>query len=99
MREEPEETAASIETLDKGELRDRVSSRYLGHIRKEDIPRALEMAQDIEDPFRRDDSLEYVMGACLEKDPAAASKAIEEHETLSETAKWRLLKGGDYHSE
>ena len=94
MWQEPEETAAWIETLEKGELRDRITSHFVSHMREKDIARALEMAESLDDPYRRDDSLEYVMGAWLEEDPTAAREAIEAHETLSKTAKWRLLEGG-----
>ena len=54
------------------------------------------MASELSNPYRRDDSLEYVLGKWLAEDRAAAETAIRESEELSETARWRLLEGGDY---
>jgi len=99
IKEEPAAAAAWIETLEQGELRDRVTSHHIRQLHKDDIPAALEMAEALDDPFRRDDSLEFVMGEWLTRDHEAARAAIVAHEGLSETAKWRLLEGGDYHHE
>ncbi|MGI9243323.1 MAG: hypothetical protein ACR2RV_21170, partial [Verrucomicrobiales bacterium] len=94
MKQEPAEAAAWIGSLEPGELRDRVTSSYISEIRENDIPGALEMAGSIDDPFRRDDTLEYVFAAWLEEDPSVARRAIQQDEQISETAKWRLLGEG-----
>ena len=96
MDENPQQTAEWIETLEAGDLRDRVTSSYIGHIADKDIVTAAQMANELQDPFRRDDSLEYVMGKWLGQDRAVAEAAIRESDSLSDTARWRLLEGGDY---
>ncbi len=87
----PAEAEAWIKSLDAGELRDRAASNHIGTIVEKDIPKALEMASQLADPFRRDHSLEFVLGKWLEQDRTAAEAAIRENNDLSATSKWRLL--------
>ena len=89
MKEDAQRTAEWIETLETGELRDRVTSTYIGHITDTDIATAVRMANELQNPFRRDDSLEYMMGKWLGQDRAAAEAAIRESDVLSDTARWR----------
>ena len=95
-RDDPTAAAEWIQSLAPGELRDRAASIHLRQMVEDDIEGALDWASQLSNPFRRDDSLEYVMGKWLGRDRPAAEAAIRESDQLSETAKWRLLKGGDY---